>query len=240
MPVRDLLFRAWFLSLAVSIVIFSAFPGIDLAASRLFWDGTSFPFARLPHLQMLREVLWFLSLVAVLAALVGVIAAALSGRSVACLTARCWGFLLSVNLLGPGLVVNAGLKTYWGRARPDQVEAFGGTKAFTSALVPTDQCLSNCSFTSGEAAAAMALAIAVLLFAHRLRGRISLWVILAASSLALVGGGLRVAVGRHFLSDVVFSWLIVIGVALAIDHLLLRRKQPSPVPAPNAGMPADA
>lgn len=240
MPSRDLMFRAWLVSVATSAVIFSAFPGIDLAASRLFWDGTAFPFASHPNLQLLREILWFLSMAAMPAAFVGVTIAVLSGRSVACLSARCWTFLLSVNLIGPGLVVNAGLKSYWGRARPDQVEAFGGSKAFSPALVPTDQCLSNCSFTSGEAAASMALAIAVLLFAFRLRGRLSLWVILAASTVALVGGGLRLVVGRHFLSDVVFSWLIVIGVALAVGRLLLQLRLSPPVSEPEAGIPAEA
>ena len=240
MPNRDLLLRAWFMSVVISVLVFSAVPQIDLVASRIFRDGATFPLAGSLALQMLREAIWFMSLAVVLAALVGLAVAGLSGRPVACLSARCWAFLLSVNLLGPGLVVNAGLKTYWGRARPDQVEAFGGVKVFTPALMPTDQCLSNCSFTSGEAAASMALAIAVLLFAHRLRGRLSLGVILAASSLALVGGMLRVAFGRHFLSDVVFSWLIVIGVALAVDQLLLRRKLPSLVPGPSAAMPADA
>lgn len=237
---HDLLFRAWFVSVALSAVVFSAFPGTDLAASRFFWDGTAFPLAASLPLQILRETVWLLSLAAVLAALVGLTAATLTGRTVACMSARCWAFLLSVNLLGPGLVVNAGFKSHWGRARPDQVEAFGGEKTFTPALMPSDQCLSNCSFTSGEAAASMALAIAVLLVAHRLCGRLSPWVILAASVLALFGGGLRVAFGRHFLSDVVFSWLIVFGVALALGQFLLRRKLQSLVSASEAEIASDA
>jgi lipid A 4'-phosphatase len=240
MPSRDLLIRAWFVSLAVSAVVFSAFPEVDQAASRMFWDGVAFPFAKDPLLQMLREVVWFLSLATVLAAVVGLIIAIVTGRTVAYLSARCWAFLLTVNLLGPGLVVNAGLKSYWGRARPDQIEAFGGVKTFTPALIPSDQCMSNCSFTSGEAASSMALAIAVLLFAHRLRGRLSVWSILAASILALVGSGLRVAFGRHFLSDVLFSWLIVVGVALAIGPIFLRPRLPSPALKPDAGTPSEA
>ncbi len=240
MPNRDRLFHAWLVSVALSVLIFSVFPKVDLATSRLFWDGATFPLADSPALQLLREAIWFLSLAVLLAALVGAVIAGLTGRPVARLSARCWTFLLSVNLLGPGLLVNAGLKTHWGRARPDQVEAFGGPQSFTPALMPTDQCLSNCSFTSGEAAASMALAIAVLLFAHRLHGRLSVWAILAASALVLFGGGLRVAFGRHFLSDVVFSWLIVIGVALAVYQVMLRRKLPSPVTGPRAATPAEA
>jgi membrane-associated phospholipid phosphatase len=41
-------------------------------------------------------------------------------------------------------------------------------------------------------------------------------------AVALVGGLLRVATGRHFLSDVVFAWLITAGVALALRALILR------------------
>ena len=240
MPYRDRLFHAWLVSVAVSMLIFSVFPKVDLATNRLFWDGATFPLAASPALQMLREAIWFLSLAVLLAALVGAVIAGLSGRPVARLSGRCWTFLLSLKLLGPGLVVNAGLKTYWGRARPDQVEAFGGPQSFTPALMPTDQCLSNCSFTSGEAAASMALAIAVLLFAYRLHGRLPAWAILAASSLALFGGGLRVAFGRHSLSDVVFSWLIVIGVALAVHQVMLRRNLPSSVPGQGAATAAEA
>lgn len=240
MPSRNLLFRAWFVTLAVSAVVFSVFPEVDRSTSRLFWNGASFPFASDPSLQMLREAIWFFSLATVLAALVGFTIAILTGRVVAYMSARCWAFLLTLNLIGPGLVVNAGLKSYWGRARPDQIEAFGGAKVFSPALVPSDQCMSNCSFTSGEAASTMALAIAILLFVHRVRGRLSMWPLVAVSILVLVGSGLRIAFGRHFLSDVVFSWLIVVGVALAISPLFLRPRLPSPVLQPDAGNPVDA
>lgn len=69
---------------------------------------------------------------------------------------------------------------------------------------------------------------------------VSAWAILAASVLALFGGGLRVAFGRHFLSDVVFSWLIVIGVALAVYQVMLRRNLPSSVPGQGVATPAEA
>ena len=43
-----------------------------------------------------------------------------------------------------------------GPARPKHIVAFGGSKLFTPALQPTDQCKRNCSFVSGEACSVFA------------------------------------------------------------------------------------
>ena len=46
--------------------------------------------------------------------------------------ARLWGFVVALYVLGPGLIVNALLKSYWGRARPAAV--FEGEARFTEAV----------------------------------------------------------------------------------------------------------
>src|SRR5262249_59663963 len=61
-------------------------------------------------------------------------------------------------LAGPGLIENSTLKQYWGRARPIEIRQFGGDAQFSRAGVPATQCRRNCSFPSGDAAAAFAFA----------------------------------------------------------------------------------
>jgi lipid A 4'-phosphatase len=115
--------------------------------------------------------------------------------------------------------VNGILKEHWGRARPEQV--FGGEAEFTAPLVIADECARNCSFVSGEAAAAAALAIVVGALSWPTlgpRGRRRAVALLG--SVASAAGLMRVATGRHFLSDVVFAALVTAFVALALWTLM--------------------
>ena len=69
---------------------------------------------------------------------------------------RAWrlplAFFVVAGILGPGAVVNLVFKDHWQRARPYQVQEFGGTQQFTRAGIITDQCDNNCSFVSGHVA----------------------------------------------------------------------------------------
>ncbi|MFA5242235.1 MAG: phosphatase PAP2 family protein [Sulfuricella sp.] len=117
-------------------------------------------------------------------------------------------FLLLSLLLGPGLMVNLGLKEHWGRARPTQTADFGGPKIFTPALKPAANCQNNCSFVSGHASVGFWwLALGLAWPAWRMR----------AMALGLGLGGLfglaRILQGGHFASDVIFSLLVVWGMA---------------------------
>jgi lipid A 4'-phosphatase len=121
--------------------------------------------------------------------------------------------LLIVLAIGPGLIVNGILKEHWGRARPRDVTQFGGTRSFTPALVIADQCERNCSFSAGHPSAGFALAALGYAYLSRRRRR---GAILAATGFGLLIGFARVAAGAHFLSDVLFSGLIVIGLAVVL------------------------
>lgn len=102
--------------------------------------------------------------------------------------------------LGPGIVVNLGFKDQWQRARPYQVENFGGDKQFTRATVMTDQCSDNCSFVSGHVACGYFF-ISLLLF-HRRRA-------LAWTATGLLAAGLigfsRMSDQAHWLSDTLWA-----------------------------------
>jgi len=125
--------------------------------------------------------------------------------------------------LGTGVVVNAILKENWGRPRPVDIQTFGGAGTFEPALHPSNQCNSNCSFVSGHAATGFTLLALGLLGAPATRRRWLLWGLAAGLST----GALRIAQGGHFLSDVLFSGLVIwlCGAALRTGYLYLRARR---------------
>jgi lipid A 4'-phosphatase len=129
------------------------------------------------------------------------------------LTALAW-----VSLLASGLLINAGLKEHWGRARPVQVTQFGGTQQFSPALAPTNQCMHNCSFVSGHAASGFIL-MAVGLMGSVATRRRWLWIGLGWGAVASLA---RIAQGGHFLSDTLFAGVLVWGCGWIVREVWLR------------------
>lgn len=114
-------------------------------------------------------------------------------------------FVVLAGIIGPGVVVNAGFKDNWARARPYQVENFGGKQQFTRAAMMTDQCDNNCSFVSGHVACGFFLS--TLLLVHRRRQMA--WA-LAGTASGLVIGFARMSDVAHWLSDVLWAYPITL------------------------------
>ena len=122
-------------------------------------------------------------------------------------------------LLGPLLVVNLMLKEYWGRPRPFQTFFFGGDKPYVLPGDISSHRESNCSFVSGEAAAAFWVLALMFYFSGKNRTRF----VIGASIFAAFFSMLRVSFGRHYISDVVAAGLISLClVALAVWFLQTR------------------
>lgn len=206
--------------IGLTLLIFGIWPGLDLAITSYFHDATGFPISQNAWISALRNVLWDASL------LMPLVAAILLGWSLWRKTAAWfWGYILTLFLIGPGLVVNLGLKAHWGRARPINVIDFGGTAHFTPAWEISDQCAKNCSFVSGEGAGATALTIALLLILFRFRHHVAPPLYRAAQAITLLCLGFvawqRVASGGHFLSDVLLSILLITLIATILARLML-------------------
>lgn len=200
--------------------LFIAFPQIDLAASGLFYRGgglwalnredlwLAIPYRGLPRLGQ--------------GLLVGLLILWLLGfsRRFPKLQARriTFGFLLAAALAGPILLVDATLKEHSGRTRPVNIEQFGGSRQFTPAFIPADQCEQNCSFVSGHVATASFIMAFGWLGAPAVRRR---WLL---ASLAF--GGLfalvRMVPGGHFLSDTIFAWFATYFSLWATEWLFRR------------------
>ena len=131
-------------------------------------------------------------------------------------------YIAIAGTLGPGLVVNLGFKDNWQRARPYQVENFGGDKQFTRAAVMTDQCADNCSFVSGHLACGYFF-ISLMLLQRRRAGQ---WV-----ATGLVAAGLiafaRMSDKAHWLSDTLWAGPITLLTCWLVWHTMCRFYRPA-------------
>lgn len=218
-------------------VVFSAVPQIDLWLSGVFWTPeVGFSFAKDPVFRAMRELLLAAVQLMALLSLIGLVA----GGKVPGLSAvprLIWGRIALLYLLGPILLVNLILKEHWGRARPAHILEFGGEKHFTPAFQIAQECGGNCSFVSGEAAGATAFAVAVFWISSTLPARYHAFIRTAAIVFCVFGAGLRLVMGRHFASDVVFGVLLTLMIACVVRMVLKSKDEARAVQTP---LPAHA
>lgn len=206
----------WRLLVATALIhlVFAIWPVLDLAVSRIFVqaDG-SFWLSHSAFAEDLRMPIWLASVaIAFFAAIL--LAASLLRGAKAQTSWRLWAFVTTLYVVGPGLLVNVLLKQNWGRARPVSVAEFGGTQLFTPPFEIAGQCSNNCSFVSGEAASAAVMAIVVAVcIAPSIARRWHTLVFAVLGLVYLLASGMRVATGRHFLSDVLFAGLFMLILA---------------------------
>lgn len=198
--------RLTWLALSACILLFAAWPELDLIVSRrLYAPGQGFIWRDLPIVRALYDYtpptghlllagLW-------LTAVVG----RLRPRWVPAFQRRAAVVALCSALLGPGLLIEGVLKPYWQRPRPVQVQEFGGSQAFVPALRYCGSCSRNHSFVSSHAAAGYALLTLGLCCTPTWRRR---WLLIGLVVGSVVGLG-RLAQGGHFLSDIVFAFFAV-------------------------------
>ncbi len=126
-------------------------------------------------------------------------------------------FVLAFLALGPGLIVNTVFKDHWGRPRPADIVQFGGTEAYRPFWSPGAAGQGR-SFPSGHAA----VGFFVMAPYFVLRRRAPRWARKALSAGILYGGlmGLgRMIQGGHFLTDVIWSGVLVYIAGLALYYL---------------------
>lgn len=188
---------------ALTAVVFTVRPDLDLAISALFYDPARriFPAQNDWMLASFRFVTsWAIALTIAISS-ISMIGKMLFPSRPALLPGRAMLFILMSVALGPGLLVNAGFKENWNRPRPGAVQEFGGAMTFKPWWDASGQCRRNCSFVSGESAAAFAMLAPAALVA-------SPWRLIAIGAAAMFGilmASLRVVFGGHFFTDVVFA-----------------------------------
>ena len=194
-------------------------PALDRAVTERFFDGQAFPWRTHWLPVFLHDIVQPLALS--MAALFVIMLVIIGFRRKACLglSGRAVAFLLLTLIVGPGLLVNSVFKEHWDRARPLQTAEFGGEKEFSPAWVLSDQCYSNCSFVSGDAAFAFWF-MAFAYVATQRRRRVLLLAMAAGVGISLV----RIGMGSHYLSDTFFSFLIINAANAALYAALFGRQ----------------
>ena len=128
-------------------------------------------------------------------------------------------FLSSSLIIASGLIVNSFLKTFSGRARPSQIDLFGGEKIFSPAFIFTDQCQKNCSFASGHSA--FAFWLTALAMIAPLNYRLKLFVFFLF--IGFLVGFTRIVQGGHFLSDVIAGGSISLIINLWLYKMIYKK-----------------
>jgi len=201
-------------SFALFALFVTVFPGIDIAISKLFFDGKTFlrdQWWQTMLQQGLKYFLW-VSLILVTAIyacnrFLGMKILGVDGRKVL--------FLYLVLIIGGGLIVNFTFKEHFGRARPRDVAEFGGSKLFSPAFEISHQCHTNCSFSSGDAAGGFfSIALAMALTRRRAA-------FMAGILVGVVQSFARVSAGAHFFSDTVTSFFVMWIVADVLFYYLI-------------------
>jgi len=213
-----------FITLVIlAIVIGSVFaldPSLDVKAATYFLDVGTQPHMRatLAALEFLRGIGPLLIVAAIAPAVIVLALKMFQPRRRTPMTSRAALFLLLSLAVGPGLLVNVGLKEGWARPRPRSVTEFGGDYAFVPWWDPRGGCNSNCSFVSGETSSAAWFAAPALLAPPP-------WRYLALGAAAVYAASIafmRMLAGGHFLSDVLFAAILTGLVIWGVHELLYR------------------
>ncbi len=219
--------------LVVVSLVFLAVPRLDLTVSRIFYDPAGgYDEYGSPLLVFLREIggvaVWMFAIAVTAPLLIKFLAP----ESRLLFRPRVTFFALATWGIGPGLIVNGLLKSFWGRARPRELVEFGGEASFSPVWWISDQCGRNCSFVSGEAASAFWLVALVFVVPKAWRLAAALGTLALAAGVSFA----RVAAGGHFVSDVVIAWLLTLLVMVAFHRLILRGLPPGFDHAVEAGL----
>lgn len=207
-------FSGWFCLFIFASIFFTVFPEVDIAVTQFFYADQGVFKAN--DWLLVKGVYHLTPWIGRFAFIFAVCILFLSILSPPKVSRRHWrraAAVVSVVVLGIGLLVHTALKDGMGRPRPRDVQNFMGATAYVPVMVPSQFCQTNCSFVSGHAAVGFAIMSVGMLGVRRRR---QFWLFTGMLAGGLIGL-VRVSQGGHFLSDVVFSLIVIWG-----SHLLIR------------------
>jgi lipid A 4'-phosphatase len=203
-----------------TLAVFALWPQIDLTVAHAFHGETGF----IGHDPFERAIRAFFNITpfVVLAGFAAAYALRRCGYAVSYApTGRQLVFLIATMALGPGLVVNLGLKDHTHRPRPVQTADFGGPFEFRPWWRFDGECRKNCSFISGEGSEAFWMVAPASLAPPPERPLL----IAGALLFGVLTSLLRMAFGGHYLSDVILAALVMLMIIEAARRLLLAARR---------------
>jgi lipid A 4'-phosphatase len=208
---------------ALTLVVFAIWPELDLMGARYFYHDGGF-FGRNAFERFGRDFFRVTPFVvlAVYAALW--LGKRLGVRLPWAPSGRAMIFLIATMAIGPGLIVNLGLKDHWHRPRPVQTQDFNGPDPFTPWYDDNGGCKVNCSFVSGEAATGFWMVAPASVLPLPWRGP----AMVAAFAFGFGASLLRLAFGGHYVSDVLLGGLITLIVIEVVRRVIWPRGTSEP------------
>ena len=205
-----------------NLIFFLIFPKIDITISSFFFYKGTFIHNHFPFISELRTFLKNLMVFIGFTSLLYLISLKINSlQKILIIKKKVRSKLIAFGLLfgplvGCGLIANLYFKDSWGRARPYQIEEFGGKLLYSAPLIKSNQCSKNCSRIGGETSAAFSF-IAGILFLKR---RIFFFKIICMFGFFVIF--CRMAMGGHFLSDNLFAINIMIYLSLIYYFTLIK------------------
>ena len=216
----------------LALGVFAIWPELDLAGARYFYHDGGF-FGRNSFERFGRDFFRITPFV-VLAAYAALWLAKRLGVTLRWApSGRAMIFLIATMIIGPGLIVNLGLKDHWHRPRPVQTQDFNGPSPFMPWYDDNGACKENCSFVSGEAATGfwMVAPASVLPPPWRTPATVAAFAFGFGASL------LRLAFGGHYLSDVLLGGLVTLIVIEIVRRVIWPLGSSEPESLPRPGLP---
>ncbi|MDP5020724.1 MAG: phosphatase PAP2 family protein [Rickettsiaceae bacterium] len=197
----------------ILMLVFIFYPGLDITISEFFYySEIGFKYKNQAVIQFFFRIVPALTKLFVAICFLYMIYLAIRHKNIKP-ALRSWAFFLFISAaIAPGLTVNSLLKENFGRARPSQIIEFSGKKEFTPAFIISNQCDTNCSFSSGHAAMGFYFTAIAYIMSTIYFNRIY---ILGLFFGTFVGVS-RIVMGGHFASDVIASAFIV----LFLNHII--------------------
>jgi membrane-associated PAP2 superfamily phosphatase len=200
--------------------VFGILPELDLRLSALFYDAAtrSFPLKFNTLAAFARDAAMWIAWGIALPAIAAIAIKLLRPDRPLLISGRAIVFLLTTLILSAGILTNLAFKSYWGRPRPVVVSEFNGDMTFVPWWDPRGGCGRNCSFFSGEGATAFWTYAPAALTPPAWRPA----AFAAATLFGIITGGLRMAFGGHFFTDVAAAGLVTFIVVWLAHGLIYR------------------
>src|SRR2546422_1131069 len=198
-----------FAAVGATITAVFANGSLDLAAARVFYSAQPqdhWPFARdMPWSLLYKMAPWITA--SLVMAGIAVLSVGFARRREQ--WRRDATFILFSLVLGPGLLVNGVFKDHWNRPRPRDVIELGGHWHYAPAPLRGE---GGKSFPCGHCSVGFLYGVGWWIW-RRQRPKLAASALASGLALGTALGIGRIAAGGHFLSDVVWSAFIALGLA---------------------------
>ncbi|MBL4891323.1 MAG: phosphatase PAP2 family protein [Rhizobiaceae bacterium] len=204
-----------------TIAIFNFYPLLDIELTSVFALGNRrFVFLDIGIIEQLRTLTMGVYVSWYFATIIALIVTMIRNMKIFGLAARDWFYVVMCSAIGPGILANLVFKNYSGRARPRNVEEFGGVFDFTPVANWSNECGGNCSFISGEVSS-MVMLFAPLIFICAKRRRL---LVAAMFIFGGLSGLMRIGQGGHFTSDCIMAGIFMVLTAAVLYKVFYPQK----------------